>query len=34
MLFSIIFYCGFDGIFGKNGAVDFNWGEGEVFGDG
>jgi hypothetical protein len=34
MSFTVIFYRGFDGIFGEDGAVNFNWGEGEVFGDG
>jgi hypothetical protein len=31
--FTVIFYCGFDGVLGEDGAVYFNWGEGEVFCD-
>jgi hypothetical protein len=31
--FTIIFYCGFDGVLGKDRAMDFDWREGEVFCD-
>jgi hypothetical protein len=30
---SIIFYCGFDGVFGEDTAVDFDWGEAEFVGN-
>jgi hypothetical protein len=25
----VIFYCGFDGVFGEDATVDFDWGEAE-----
>jgi hypothetical protein len=31
MLLTIVLYRGFDGVFGKNGAVDFDWGESKLF---
>jgi hypothetical protein len=33
MLLFVIFYRGFDGVFGKDGAVDFDWWETEFFCD-
>jgi hypothetical protein len=31
MLLAIICYCGFDGVFGKDGTVDFDWWESKLF---
>jgi hypothetical protein len=30
---TVICYCGFDGVFGEDTTMDFDWWEGEVFGD-